>query len=126
VENRRWDIRVLAEVAVAAALGTVISVVLRLYQFPSGGEITLGGMVPIIILSYRRGPKIGFITGAIHGLIQLVLYPWVLNPAQVILDYPLPFGMVGLAGVVKKTPSIGVIFGMGGRYIIHYFSGILF
>jgi len=120
------ETRVLAEVIMAAALGTVISIVLRLYQFPSGGEITLGGMVPIIILSYRRGPKMGFITGVIHGTVQLILFPWILNPFQVIMDYPLPFGCVGLAGLVKKMPTVGVVFGMFCRFICHYFSGIIF
>ena len=120
------ETRVLAEVIMAAALGTVISIVLRLYQFPSGGEITLGGMVPIIILSYRRGPKMGFITGVIHGTVQLILFPWIMNPFQVILDYPLPFGCVGLAGLVKKMPTVGVVFGMFLRFIVHYFSGIIF
>jgi len=126
IEKRLIETRVLAEVIIAVALGTAISIVLRIYQFPSGGEITLGGMVPIIILSYRRGPKIGFITGMIHGMVQLALFPWILNPFQVILDYPLPFGCVGLASLIKKTPSLGVVFGMFCRFICHYFSGIIF
>jgi len=126
IEKSSVETRVLAEIIMAAALGTVISIVLRLYQFPSGGEITLGGMVPIIILSYRRGPKIGFITGVIHGTVQLILFPWILNPFQVIMDYPLPFGCVGLAGLVKKMPTVGVVFGMFCRFICHYFSGIIF
>jgi thiamine transporter len=62
----------------------------------------------------------------IHGFVQLVLFPWVLNPFQVIMDYPLPFGCVGLAGLVKKNPSLGVVFGMFGRFLCHYFSGIIF
>ena len=120
------EIRVLAEIIVAVALGTVISIVLRIYQFPSGGEITLGGMVPIILISYRRGPKIGFITGMIHGTVQLILFPWIINPIQVIMDYILPFGFVGLAGLIKKKPTVGVVFGMFLRFISHYFSGIIF
>ena len=125
IEKRLIETKVLAEVTIAVALGTAISIVLRVYQFPSGGEITLGGMVPIIILSYRRGPKVGFITGLIHGMVQLAMFPWILNPVQVIMDYPLPFGCVGLASLIKK-PSLGVVFGMFGRFICHYFSGIIF
>jgi thiamine transporter ThiT len=56
--SKKTDTRILAEIIIAAALGTVINIVLRIYQLPSGGEITLGGIVPIILLSYRRGLKL--------------------------------------------------------------------
>ena len=48
------DTKVLAEVAILVALATVLSYI-RFVVFPQGGSVTLASMVPLVILSYRRG-----------------------------------------------------------------------
>ena len=104
---------------------------IRIFTLPEGGSVTLGSMVPIFVLALRRGPKIGITGGVIFGLITLVedstifaIQP--VGPAQVFLDYPLAFGLLGLAGFFKKIPLLGVVLSIGARFCSHFVSGVLF
>jgi thiamine transporter len=82
-------------------------------------------MVPILWLALRRGPVVGLVTGALYGVIQLVILPYAYNPVQVLFDYPFAFGCLGLAGFFKKIPVAGVVVGISGRFIMHFVSGVL-
>jgi len=44
----------------------------------------------------------------------------------VLLDYPIAFGLLGLAGFFQKRPFIGVTVGIIGRFVAHFLSGIIF
>jgi thiamine transporter len=83
-------------------------------------------MVPILWLALRRGPKIGLFTGAVYGLVQLAVMPQAYYPTQVLLDYPLAFACLGLAGFFKKSPLVGVVIAVSGRFVMHFISGVLF
>jgi thiamine transporter len=83
-------------------------------------------MVPILWLAIRRGPRIGVFAGAVYGVVQLVVMPQIYYPAQVLLDYPLAFGCLGLAGLFKKSPLVGVVVAISGRFVMHFISGVLF
>ena len=83
-------------------------------------------MVPILWLALRRGAKIGLFAAAVYGLVQLVVEPFIFHPAQVLLDYPIAFGMLGLAGFFQNRPFIGVNVGLAGRFLAHFLSGIIF
>jgi thiamine transporter len=115
----------LAEIAVFVALATALSFV-TFVVFPEGGSVTAGSMVPLLWLSLRRGPKIGICTGIVYGFVQLAVMPQVYFPAQILLDYPLAFGCIGLVGFFKKTPIIGTIVAVTGRFIMHLISGAIF
>jgi thiamine transporter len=117
--------RVLAEIAIFVALATVLSLVV-VYTLPQGGSITAGSMVPILWLALRRGPKIGVVSGVLYGLIQLAILPYVINPVQLLLDYPLAFGVLGLAGFFSKKPIIGAVAGISGRFIMHFVAGVVY
>lgn len=118
--------RVLAEIAIFVALATALSLIV-IFQLPEGGSITLGSMVPILWLSLRRGPKIGLVAGAVYGLVQLVVMPQIYYLPQVLLDYPLAFGCLGLAGFFQKRWAlVGVVVAITGRFIMHLISGALY
>lgn len=117
--------KTIAEVVVFAALATALSQV-KVFSFPEGGSITAGSMVPILWLSIRRGPKIGLFTATVYGIVQLAIEPYIYHPAQVLLDYPIAFGMLGLAGFFQKRPFVGVNVGILGRFLVHFVSGIIF
>jgi thiamine transporter len=119
------ETKILAEMAVAIALGTVLSF-LKFSIWAEGGSVTAGSMVPIFWYSLRRGTKMGVIAGIAYGIVQLVVGPFIVHPAQVLLDYPLAFGALGLAGLFKSRPSIGVSVGIAGRFIAHFVSGVIF
>jgi thiamine transporter len=114
--------RVIAEAAVFTALATALSFI-TFAIFPQGGSVTLGSMVPILWLSLRRGPIIGLFTGALYGMVQLIILPYAYNPLQVLVDYPFAFGCLGLAGFFKKWPVLGVTVGIAGRFVMHFISG---
>ncbi len=124
--NNDSTARVLAEIAIFVALATALSFIIIL-QLPQGGSITLASMVPIIWLALRRGPKIGLTAGFVYGLVQLVVLPQIYFLPQVLLDYPLAFGCLGLAGLFQKRWALaGVAVAIVGRFIMHLISGALF
>jgi len=120
-----FDTKVLAEMAIAIALATVLSYI-KIFSMPYGGSVTLGSMVPILLISFRRDVKVGVTTGVIYGFVQMFLDGWFYSPVGMFLDYPLAFGVLGLAGLFKKQPIIGVIVSMAGRFVSHFISGVVF
>ncbi|MDV3292665.1 MAG: energy-coupled thiamine transporter ThiT [Nitrososphaerales archaeon] len=133
--NGRIPTRVLAEAGVMIALATALNAI-KVFTFPEGGSITLGAMVPLLFFALRRGAKAGVVGGAVFGIIDVYFEPFVYNPFQFLLDYPLAFGALGLAGLFKgrwegRGPQglvtvIGVAAGIAGRYCFHFLSGLVF
>jgi len=117
--------RILAETIIFVALATALSFVV-VYVMPQGGSITAGSMVPLIWLALRRGPKIGVTAGILYGLMQFVVLPYAVDPVQVLLDYPLAFGVLGFAGFSKKMPLIGASVAIAGRFVMHFVSGVVY
>jgi len=123
------DTKILAEAIVFISLSIALYYTSRTYlpflRLPQGGSVTLASMVPLLWFSLRRGLRWGLEACTIYGLVRILggdLY----YPAQILLDYPLAFGSLGLAGAFKKVPILGVAVGMIGRYTFHVISGLLF
>ena len=117
--------KLLAEMAVAIALGTVLSFV-KFSIWPEGGSVTAGSMIPFFWFSLRRGAKLGITAGVAYGLVQFFVGPFFIHPAQVLLDYPIAFGALGLAGLLRKHELAGVVLGIAGRFLAHFVSGVIF
>jgi thiamine transporter len=121
--------KILTEVVTMVALAGVLEFVSGFIPFltlPQGGRVTLAAMVPIFFIAVRRGPRIGILAGLAFGLVVLVEEPFVYHPIQFLLDYPLAFGALGLAGFFRKLPPIGVAIGIAGRFVCHFISGLVF
>ena len=123
--SKEFDTKVLAEMAIAIALATVLSYI-KIFTMPYGGSVTLGSMVPILLIAFRRDVKVGVTTGVIYGFVQMFLDGWFYSPVGMFLDYPLAFGVLGVAGFFKKQPIIGVVIAMTGRFVSHFISGVVF
>jgi len=128
--NNIFPTKILAEIIVFVAMAGALALVSHFFfELPQGGTINIG-MIPIFWLALRRGPKIGIFAGAVLGVVDLVIEPFVVNPAQFILDYPLAFAYLGLAGFFRKPAVIGPIFGVvvGGtcRFLSHFTSGVIY
>jgi thiamine transporter len=121
------ETKILGETIVFIALAGVLYAI-PFFQLPQGGRVTLASMVPIFFVALRRGPKVGIVAGIAFGFVALVLdsFAFVVNPVQVALDYPLAFGALGLAGFFRKSPVLGVIVGVAGRFVCHFISGLVF
>ncbi len=119
------QVKILAETAVAVALAGALNLI-KIFSLPQGGSVTLAAMVPILLLALRRGWKVGVVAGVVLGLVVLVEEPFIVHPAQLVLDYPLAYGVLGLAGFFRKQPVVGVAVGIGLRFVSHFVSGIVF
>lgn len=117
---------------VFSALAMALSLVTSFFKFlelPMGGSVTLFSMFFITLIGYWYGAKIGIITAVAYGLLQFVIDPIFYTPVQMIVDYPLAFGALGLSGIFsnKKNGLIkGYMTGVLGRYFFAFLSGLLF
>lgn len=134
--------RILVEMALTIALAFVLDE-LRLFEMPQGGTVSLG-MLPIVVLAVLRGPVVGIVAGSLFGLVDVMTPPvYIVHPVQLVLDYPLPYALVGLAGVMHRmwarlmsdsrrmaalwfaiVPA--VLIAAAGRYVSHLVSGAIF
>lgn len=114
--------------AIAIALATITSF-LKIANLPYGGSITLFSMLFVCLIGYWYGVRWGITAGIAYGLLQLVLGPYIVHPIQLLLDYPIAFGALGLSGVFRTKKfglCYGYLLGVFGRYIIHSISGYIF
>ena len=120
----KTDVRALTYGALCMAMSFVLSYI-KLWSMPLGGSVTLASMLPLFWYSNKFGLRNGFIAGAAYGLLQLIQKPEIYHWVQVLLDYPLAFMMLGLAGSVKNL-QLGSILGAAGRWVCHILSGAIF
>jgi thiamine transporter len=125
------ETKILAEMIVFIALANALYLISKLYlpflHLPQGGSITLASMVPLLWFALRRGPRWGIEAGIVYGMVHILYLSGELSlPTEILLDYPLAFGALGLAGLFKTRPVIGVGLGILGRFICHFISGIIF
>lgn len=114
--------------AVAIALAVVCSMI-KLFEMPMGGSVTLLSMLFIVLIAYWYGPYVGIMTAVAYGLVQFVTEPIFYTIPQMLLDYPLAFGALGLAGFFNKKKwglQIGYIVGVIGRFVFATISGVVF
>ncbi len=126
---KKNNTQMLVEAGVMLAMAIVLSEFVKLFKMPMGGSVTLGGMVPIFIFALRWGGKKGLLVGAVYGILDMIIGFYPAHPLSILLDYPLAFGMLGLAGFFKKTNAgyiCGIVTGIAGRFIMHVISGIVF
>lgn len=118
----------IAEVGLSVALATVLGMV-KIFRMPQGGSVSLE-MVPILYIALKRGAKVGITAGVVLGLVQTAIDSYIVHWAQFILDYPLAFGALGIAGIMSKRGEIekliGSLLGAAGRYVCHVVSGAVF
>lgn len=124
-KSLKLNSKLIARIGLAIALAFILDMI-KIYSLPNGGgSISLGSMIPIMIISFVYGPSVGLFTGFLFGVFKLILDPYILNPIQVLFDYPLPFMAVGVAGFFKNK-YLGASIGMMLRFISHFISGVVF
>jgi len=133
---KRNQVRIMTEIGMAVALSVILNFI-PLWRMPQGGSISLE-MLPILIIALRWGASSGMMAGAVYGLVQLAFGPFIIHPAQLVLDYPLPYMLVGLAGIFSSKIDLkakgstygwlllAVFTGGLGRFVSHFFSGVIF
>ncbi|SFL51899.1 energy-coupled thiamine transporter ThiT [Pelosinus propionicus] len=125
IKKVKLNTQMMVHISLMVAL-TIILHTFRLYHMPQGGSVTLGAMIPLLLIAFRYGPIVGYLAGFVYGLFNLLQDPYILHPIQVLFDYPLPYMALGLAGYFKDRMLLGAIVGSCGRFICHFISGVVF
>ncbi|MBE7009886.1 MAG: hypothetical protein E7418_00160 [Ruminococcaceae bacterium] len=137
----------LVTTAMLIAIGTVLSIFQPL-QLPFGGGITIGSMLPIIVIAYCYGTRWGLFSAFIFSLLQLLLGLKTVSafflPGEsqmnlfaailiCLIDYILAYTVLGFGGIFKKRVKNGLTAMTLGaclapllRYILHIISGAVF
>lgn len=155
MKREKFSTRVLAEVAIFAALAFALDALqggIWRGVFFNGGSIGFA-MVPIFLIGYRRGLLPGILCGGIVSLVQMLGGIYVINATtfensfmrimgpffQILLDYVLAYTVVGISGAFAskyangKTMGqkllwivIGTVFASLLKYACHVVAGGVF
>lgn len=123
--------------AIMIALSAVLSLV-KVYQLPLGGSITLLSMLPIATVSICYGIKTGFFASILYAFVQIALdiaslmgygmtiTTWI---GCLLFDYIFAYGIIGISGIFAKKGIIGITIGIALmcviRFISHFISGAI-
>jgi thiamine transporter len=131
----------MVEMALSIGLAWVLAR-FAVFRMPWGGTVSLG-MLPLFVFALRRGLVPGLLAGGLYGILDLTVDPYVFNWAQMLLDYPLAYMMVGAAGALsplwrravaeKRTARAvwtvavpALVLGSVLRFAMHWWSGVVF
>lgn len=137
---RNVRLQKMLEAALMAALAMILDLLPSIRLGP-GISISFA-MVPVFLIAYRRGVGTGLVTGFLWSLLQVVTGDaYFVHPVQFILDYPLAFTAIGLAGIFSRQVKenllagekkkglafavAGTFAGSAARYFFHFFSGMI-
>lgn len=131
-EGTASETKSLAYAGVCLALSFALSYV-KFFSVPGGGSATLASMLPLMLYAYIFGARKGLFAGVIYGVLQFIQNPSVYEPMQVLLDYPIAFSALGLAGIAKNFKFlkgnmiaefiVGMTIACLFRYFAHVISG---
>lgn len=125
IGNERTDrVKTMVEGALCVALSVVFSY-LKIFRMPQGGSVTLE-MAPLLFFAYKYGFKWGIGAGSLSGILQLLFGGYVFHPVQAILDYPLAFACMGVAGLFMPHIFLGTMIAGLARLFCHVLSGVIF
>ena len=127
-KDKKVSAKQLAFAAVALALATVCSNI-KLFRLPMGGSITLFSMLFVTLIGYWYGSAVGLMAAVAYGLLQMIFGAYVISLPQLLLDYPLAFGALGLSGFFSEKKNglvIGYLVAITGRFLFSVLSGVVF
>lgn len=134
-------VRTICEIGIFAALGFVLDELQGIISkglFINGGSIGFA-MIAVLIIGYRRGWLPALLTGLIMGLLDIATSAYIIHPAQLFLDYILPYALVAV-GCFSKYPYdkantkggkilwlvLGTVIGGLAKFLSHYLAGVIF
>ena len=130
----------LAVSGVLIALAVVLSMI-KVFELPFGGSITLFSMTPIMLAGFLYGVPWGMLCGLVDGVLQGLLGAATTQAfagmklgetiGVICLDYLLAFSVLGCAGLLRKAMrdkpvaafTLGTLIAGFLRYAVHTTSG---
>ncbi len=132
-EKKGFDSKSISYASICIAMSFALSY-LKIFTLPQSGSVTIASLLPLMIYSYMFGVRKGVFAGMIYGILQAVQEPWIIHPAQFLLDYPIAFAAIGLTGIfarvkkLDKAPqaqfALGAIVASIVRFLSHILSGV--
>lgn len=126
--TRKISTKQLSFCSLCMALAFALSL-LKLFEAPMGGSVTLMSTFFITFIGYLYGTYIGVVAGVAYGLLQLTVGTGFVHPVQILVDYPIAFGALGLSGLfanAKYGVIKGYLFGIAARLFFAILSGVIF
>ena len=133
VSRKTWNAKSLAFAALSIALSFILSYI-KIFRMPNSGSVTLASMLPLMLFAASYGVGPGLLAGAAYGLLQYLQGGYFVHPIQFLLDYPIAFALIGLAGLYKYMPKAwsqwsiyaAMVLGALGRCISATLAGIFY
>lgn len=133
---KKQNLQKLTVSAMMIALSTVLSLI-KVWEMPLGGAITLFSMLPVCLIGVSYGVKYAVIPCFLYGAIQMMLggvFGWGLTVTTLIgailFDYLFAFTALCLSGLFKSKGTAGVVSGISVacivRFSCHFISGCIF
>ncbi len=135
---KKSNIRKLTVSAILIALAAVLSLI-KIWQNPWGGSVTLLSMVPVVLIAVIFGTRWGLFCSFVYAIIQIGIdiagmMGWGMDARMwigaIVFDYLVAYTAVGLSGILRKKGAIGICLGTGLalviRFISHFISGYIF
>ncbi len=137
--NRNLAIREMVESAILIGIATMINEFIKMdAPWAFGGSITLGSMLPLLLIAWRWGTKQGLFSALVFSIMQLLLGVKNVTYGQTaiqmvgitLLDYVVAYTVYGLGGIFKKRMNnkllalaAGIVLVGALRFICHFVSG---
>ncbi len=126
----------IVETSILIAIGVIFEVFatfIPIFQMPQGGRVSIV-LLPVIIISLRRGFFYGFISGVITGFFVFMFDGFFIHWGSIVFDYFLAFSLISIVALLKKDALESNIFkfilsitiASIIRYLMHSFSGVIF
>jgi len=126
MRKKSFSARLLSIGALCVAASFLLSYI-PLFKMPYGGTVTPASMLPIIAYGFAFGPAAGISAGIVYGCLQMLQGVYFVHPVQFLLDYILPFALLGVSGFFNKKYFLLAILTSGfSRFLMHYLSGVVF
>ena len=132
-DGKGFDTKCISTAGICVALSFTLSYV-KLFELPYGGSVTLFSMLPVMLFAYVYGIKKGLVLGLLYGMLQAIQDPFIVHPAQFLLDYPIAFAMLGYAGSLTRAKALSnkprlkftlsAIIAGTLRWLCHVLSGV--
>lgn len=119
--------RKMAFCAMCVALAAVTCMI-KVFELPLGGSVTLCSMLFAMLPGWIYGTGTGILCGLLFGVVQFVLGPSVVTPAQVLFDYVFAFSIMGVAGFFcnrKNGLVLGYLAAVFGRWVMATIAGLI-
>lgn len=122
---------------VYGAICVAIAAVLNLFKVKTGtimggisGSITMLRTLPLIMYAVAFGAPLGVVVCVAYGLVDMLFGIDASGGViQVLLDYIIAFGLIGLSGLTRKTKQpylLGTLIATVGRFAASFVSGAVF